>query len=180
MFDLEFRLVNAFGLVGLLLAWMVIWLLVILIRTTAFKAAEEAGGVSDDGRIAYGKFRRIWNRLMLPVMGLIVLVWLFAMVFIGWKAAPTIDEPPGVLEPQGQLQYEPKNSPDIAGERVMNEGKELQKEGYKDLQEWRQNFFNEGVTDEKVDGTESSGGDAERLRDGGPTREESDLDASER
>ena len=144
MFDIEFRFVTIFGLIGFLGAWFIVWTAVVVVRGAILRGAEETDAVSDAERKAFKKFQRLWGTLLLPGCVLIVLGWLFIMVWAGWRARTTADEPQGVLEgpPQGTLDFTPSpNSPSVAGERVKEEGRELQKEGLEELGDWRQDFF---------------------------------------
>lgn len=85
MFDLEFRPVAAFGLVGVLATWLLVWTMVVLVRGAMLRSAEETDAVSEAERRAFKKFKRVWGTLLWPVMGLIVLGWLILVLWGGWR-----------------------------------------------------------------------------------------------
>ncbi len=97
-FNIEPRLIHIFGLVGLCLGWLVIWTIVTCIRGAIYSGLEEAGKLTDDDRNAFKTFKRLWGKA--PGWGIlfIILLWLLAMVAIGWKAGMDSDEPQGTLE----------------------------------------------------------------------------------
>lgn len=85
----------------------------------------------------------IWRSVFGSAICLAFMAFILVFFWTGVNVAPTGDQPQGTLDPGGVLKLETttgENRPEDGPAR-MKEGTELQKEGQKELDKFRKDFF---------------------------------------
>lgn len=138
---LEFRPQMLYGLVIIVVTWAVIYAIGYALVTRQSDASPEE---RNRQRV---RFVRVLNTLGVVVL----LLWLLAVVWTGWRAPETGQNPAGELDQQPRS-TETEEQPEIetsenVKEEIRRQGEQLQKEKKADLEDWRKKFFEENQSE---------------------------------
>ncbi len=137
---IEFNLTMLSGLAMLLLTVVILWCIAWCVLGFLRRRSKDK-----TWRKSIQKTQRHVNRACLPVTGVVVLSWVLAVVWTGWQAPSSEDDPAGdIVSPYTRMVSKPsENNPRSARQRLRENGQTLQEDSSKRLDDFRSTFLSD-------------------------------------